>query len=61
VILQFFPLDTIFHLKSLVTLIQKGLEWLQDIIERFVARAVPLYEQEPGEAFAPSRLGEYVE
>jgi hypothetical protein len=26
-----------------------------------IARAVRLYEQEPGEAFAPSRLGKYVQ
>jgi hypothetical protein len=29
-------------------------------IERFVARVVRLYEKEPGEAFAPSRLGKYL-
>ena len=29
-------------------------------IERFVARAIRLYEQEPGEASASSRLGLYV-
>ena len=30
-------------------------------IENFVARAIRLYEQEPGEACASSRLGLYVE
>jgi hypothetical protein len=30
-------------------------------IERFVARAVQVYEKEPGEAFAPSRLGKSVQ
>ncbi len=29
-------------------------------IENFVARAIRLYEQEPGEAFASARLGLYV-
>ncbi len=29
-------------------------------IEQFVARAVRLYEQEPGEALASARLGSYV-
>ena len=29
-------------------------------IERFVARAIRLYEQEPGEAFASARLGLHV-
>ncbi len=32
----------------------------EKIIERFVARAIRLYEQEPGEAFAFARLGLYV-
>ena len=29
-------------------------------IERFVARAIRLYEQEPGEAEASARLGSYL-
>jgi hypothetical protein len=31
-----------------------------DTIENFVARAIRLYEQEPGEALASARLGLYV-
>ncbi len=37
-----------------------GLSMAERTIERFVARALRLYEQEPGEAFASSRFGLYV-
>ncbi len=38
----------------------EGLSVAKTTIERFVARAIRLYEQEPGEACASSRLGLYV-
>ncbi len=37
-----------------------GLSVAAKTIERFVARAIRLYEQEPGEALASARLGLYV-
>ncbi len=37
-----------------------GLSVAEKTIERSVARAIRLYEQEPGEAFASARLGLYV-
>ena len=37
-----------------------GLTVARETVVRFVARAVRLYEQEPGEAFASARLGLYV-
>ncbi len=37
-----------------------GLSVAVKSVEQFVARATRLYEQEPGEAFASSRLGLYV-
>ncbi len=37
-----------------------GLTLAVKTIERFVAHAIRLYEQEPGEALASSRLGHYV-
>jgi len=30
-------------------------------IERYVARTVQVYEKEPGEVFAPSRLGKFLQ
>ncbi len=38
----------------------EGLTLAAKTIERFVARAIRLYEQEPGEALASARLGLYV-
>ncbi len=38
----------------------EGLSVAAKTIERFVARAIRLYEQEPGEALASARLGLYV-
>ncbi len=37
-----------------------GLSVAKKTIENFVARAIRLYEQEPGEALASARLGLYV-
>ncbi len=37
-----------------------GLSVAEKTIERFVARAIRLYEQEPGEVLASSRFGLYV-
>ena len=37
-----------------------GLSVAQKTMEQFVARAIRLYEQEPGEALASARLGLYV-
>ena len=37
-----------------------GLSLAQQTLERFVERAIRLYEQEPGEPFDSSRLGAYV-
>ncbi len=37
-----------------------GLSVAKKTFENFVARAIRLYEQEPGEAFASARLGLYV-
>ena len=37
-----------------------GMAVAETAVEQFVARATRLYEQEPGEAFASSRLGLYV-
>ena len=37
-----------------------GLSVAKKTVENFVARAIRLYEQEPGEACASSRLGLYV-
>ncbi len=37
-----------------------GLSVAKKTIENFVARAIRLYEQEPGEAFTSARLGLYV-
>jgi hypothetical protein len=34
----------------------EGLSVAEKTIEKFLSRAARLYEQEPGEAFAPSRL-----
>ena len=39
----------------------EGLGVATKTIERFVAHAVQVYEKEPGEAFAPSRLGKFVQ
>ncbi len=39
----------------------EGLTLAATTIERFVARAMRLYEQEPGEALASARLGLYVQ
>ena len=39
---------------------QEGLSVAKTTIENFVERAIRLYEQEPGEAFASARLGSYV-
>ncbi len=38
----------------------EGLARAARTIENFVARAIRLYEQEPGEVFASVRLGSYV-
>ncbi len=38
----------------------EGLRVAAKTIEQFVARAIRLYEQEPGEALASARLGLYV-
>ncbi len=38
-----------------------GLSVAKNTIENFVARAIRLYEQEPGEAFASIRFGLYVQ
>ncbi len=38
----------------------EGLTLAAKTIEQFVARAIRLYEQEPGKTFASSRLGLYV-
>ncbi len=38
----------------------EGLSVAKKTIERFVERAIRLYEQEPGEAFASARFGVYV-
>ena len=38
----------------------EGLTLAAKTIEQFVERAIRLYEQEPGEADASARLGEYV-
>ncbi len=38
----------------------EGLSVAKKTVENFVARAIRLYEQEPGEACASSRLGLYV-
>ncbi len=58
--------------RSVVRRIERGFDFLgyhfrpgelsvtNKIIERFVVRASRLYEQEPGEAFASSRFGEYL-
>ena len=37
-----------------------GLSVAKKTVENFVARAIRLYEQEPGEALASARLGRYV-
>ncbi len=37
-----------------------GLSVAKKTVENFVARAIRLYEQAPGEAFASARLGLYV-
>ena len=50
-IFQSFPLIQYFNLKASVALIQKDLERLQKTIERFIARAVEIREQEQGEPF----------
>jgi RNA-directed DNA polymerase len=59
--------------KTFIGQIERGFEFLgyqfrpdrltiaQKIVERFVARAFQLYEQEPGETCASSRLGRYVQ
>ncbi|HUL22993.1 MAG TPA: hypothetical protein VLZ10_16165 [Thermodesulfobacteriota bacterium] len=39
----------------------EGFSMVGKTIEKFPARAVQLYVQEPGEAFAPSRLGKYMQ
>jgi RNA-directed DNA polymerase len=39
----------------------KGLSLAKKTAENFLARALRLYEQKPGEPFDPSRLGEYVQ
>ena len=58
--------------KTFIGRIERGFDFLgyhfgpaelsvaEKTIERFVARAIRLYEQEPGEAFASSRLGLHV-
>ncbi len=58
--------------KTFIGRIEKGFDFLgyhfrpgqlsvaQKTTEQFVARAIRLYEQEPGEAFASSRFGEYL-
>ncbi len=38
-----------------------GLSVAKKTVENFVARAIRLYEQEPGEALASARLGSYVQ
>ena len=59
--------------KTFIGRIEKGFDFLgyhfrpgqlsvaQKTMEEFVARAIRLYEQEPGEAFASSRFGLYVQ
>lgn len=59
--------------KTFIGKIERGFEFLgyhfgpgtltvaQKTVERFVARAIQLYEQEPGETCASSRLGTYVQ
>jgi hypothetical protein len=59
--------------KTFIGKIERGLEFLgyyfrpgrltiaQKTVERFVARAIQLYEQELGETCASSRLGTYVQ
>jgi RNA-directed DNA polymerase len=59
--------------KTFIGKIERGFEFLgyhfrpgrltvaQTTVERFVARALQLYEQEPGETCASSRLGTYVQ
>ncbi len=58
--------------KTFIGRIERGFDFLgyhfrpgqlsaaKQTIERFVARAIRLYEQEPGEAFAASRFEDYV-
>ncbi len=58
--------------KTFIGRIEKGFDFLgyhfrpgqlsvaQKTTEQFVARAIRLYEQEPGEALASARLGLYV-
>ncbi len=58
--------------KTFIGRIEKGFDFLGDhfgpdglsvatkTVENFVARAIRLYEQEPGEACASARLGMYV-
>ena len=58
--------------KTFIGRIEKGFDFLgyhfrpgeltlaQKTVENFVARAIRLYEQEPGEACASSRFGLYV-
>ena len=38
----------------------EGLSLAKKTVENFIARAIRLYEQEPGEGFASSRIGLYV-
>ncbi len=38
-----------------------GVDRHHQIIQTFLARAIQLYEQEPGEPFDSSRLGVYVQ
>ena len=40
---------------------REGLGVATKTIERFIAHAVQIYKKEPGEAFAPSRLGKFVQ
>ncbi len=60
------------HKRTFVRQIERGFDFLgyhfgpegftvaAKTIEQFVARAIRLYEQEPGEVSASSRLGAYV-
>jgi hypothetical protein len=43
-----------------ITSALKGFQWLKKTIEKFLARAVQLYEQEQGEPFGSPQLGLYV-
>jgi RNA-directed DNA polymerase len=59
--------------KTFIGKIERGFEFLgyhfrpgtltvaQKTVERFVERAIQLYEQEPGEPFDSSRLGTYIQ